>query len=58
MRKKNWYESKTVWAALLNGALGIVVSLKGTDINPGGLLLLEAGLILGLRILTTKPLNI
>ena len=58
MKKKEWWQSKTVWIALLNGALGVVVTLKEVDVNPGGLLLIEAGLMLALRVVTTKGLNL
>lgn len=58
MKKKQLWKSKTLWVAILQGALGIVMVLQTEMPEVGGLLLLKAALDMILRALTTKPLDL
>ena len=58
MKKKQLWQSRTLWVAILQGALGIVMVLQLERPELGGLLLLKSALDMLLRALTTKPLDL
>lgn len=60
-RSKNWYQSKTIWLAVLQGVIGVIVAV--TTEYPelatvGWLVLVKSGLDVAIRLMTDKPLSL
>lgn len=55
--KKAWYESKTIWIALLTGVMGIITAVE-TEYKLPGLLITAKSLIdMWLRLNTTDAIE-
>ena len=57
-RAKYWYQSKTIWLAILEGVGGIVTILTTELPEVGGLLILKALIEIGLRFVTKLPVEV
>jgi len=54
---KKWYESKTMWVAILQGVFGILLAFE-TQYGGVGFIILGKSIIdFWLRYLTTKPIE-
>ena len=62
MKTTVWYQSKTIWAAVITGVAGVAMAVIGEGmVNEqvaGGILIAVGLLNTVLRMLTTKPLTI
>ncbi len=58
---KLWYQSRSLWAAVLTGVLGILTVVTGealVSVEAMGYLVVVIGIVQGvLRMLTTEPLR-
>lgn len=59
MPAKKWYQSKTLWIAVLQGVSGTILALSQTgDIkNIGVALMVKTFIDTGIRLLTNQPLT-
>lgn len=57
METKPFWKSKTIWLAVLQGVLGIVVAFTTEYPMVGALLLLKSSLDMFIRVLTETPIN-
>jgi len=59
---KPWYKSRTIWAAVLTGIIGVAVAVAGGDVVStevaGGILVAVGLLEAVLRMITTEPLRL
>jgi drug/metabolite transporter (DMT)-like permease len=62
MKTTVWYQSKTIWAAVITGVAGVAMAVIGEGVVneqvAGGILIAVGLLNTVLRRLTTKPLTI
>lgn len=54
---KDWYKSKTIWVAILQGVAGLVVAFSTEYPEAGGLLLVKSLVDFGLRMFTNKAVK-
>lgn len=57
MIAKSWYTSKTIWIAILQGILGVLVAIGTSVPNIGWLIILKSIIDIILRGLTEKPIS-
>lgn len=57
IEEKKWYESKTIWVAIITGAMGITVAVQTSFPAVGWVITLKALLDLALRFATTEPIK-
>ena len=62
MYGKLWYESKTLWAAVLTGLLGVATVVVGEELvsqNVAGFILMGVAVVQSvLRVITTGPVRL
>lgn len=58
MDTKKWYESKTVWIAVIQAAMGLAIALQGVYPAAGSLLVLKSVLDILNRFLTQGPVSL
>ncbi len=54
---KNWYQSKTIWFAILTGAVGIVTSFSTQYPDVGWLVTIGSVINVILRLVTSEPIQ-
>jgi hypothetical protein len=57
MEIKKWYTSKTIWLAVLQGILGVVVATSSQIPTVGWLMLLKSAIDIMIRIVTEMPVS-
>lgn len=55
---KNPLKSKTIWLAVIQGVLGVIVAVSTTYPELGGIMILKSMLDIILRVITTMPVDI
>ena len=53
---KPWYQSKTIWVAVLQACVAVFVSISQSNPELGGILVMKSVADVVLRYLTDKPL--
>lgn len=56
-KTKRWYESRTIWLAILQGVSGIIIALNTQYPELGGLLVAKAIVDVVIRITTTEQIG-
>lgn len=54
---KNWYQSKTLWIAIIQGVLGVLAVVTTQYPELGGALVAKSILDFTLRFMTEKPVK-
>ena len=57
MDAKKWYESKTIWIAIIQGIIGILITFSTQYPNCGELLMAKSIIDSLLRLLSDKPIG-